>query len=506
MSSVESGRIGPKLVSSPDPRRDEDSENICYCPECGARVRLVGREPEDDGDRGTLPDWLPATSEVPTPLVPAIHAVLAAPAALPVSVAATVPGLAALPALPALPLLPVRPSFPALPLLAVRPSLPAPVDSGDDDDEPTRVVRVSADYGVASAISTETAAEKPAPEAAPGHRKPPGPIRHHAPGVDDVAPQLQAHPALVPPSPHLSSEVTPVMSTSSSVELPSHATMGTPFEDVRPSAQVPSAETAPLANDYYPQVGVQSTGPTARDVSFETDQPPVRQRRPKRTALLLTVGLGSGGAVAAGLALLMRGPSPLPKPFALATPVAAVAESPVNSTRTTILAALPATERAEPPAPAVSSERAEPKPVPAAAHEIALSESANAKTKLARATAPSTQKPKAAAADSDSTAEEKPAKGEPAAEEEPFDAREAASALDSAAERASSCRREADPSGVALVTITFAPSGRVTTATLAGPPFIGTATGSCIANTMRSAKVAAFSGKHTTVRKTVTIR
>jgi len=137
---------------------------------------------------------------------------------------------------------------------------------------------------------------------------------------------------------------------------------------------------------------------------------------------------------------------------------------------------------------------------------MASGESAIPKTRFAKATTPSTQRPKAAAADSDSAEEETPAKGGPAAEEEPFDAREAASAVDSAAERASSCRREADPSGTALVTITFAPSGRVTTATLAGPPFIGTATGSCIANTMRSAKVAAFSGKHVTVRKTVTIR
>jgi hypothetical protein len=89
---------------------------------------------------------------------------------------------------------------------------------------------------------------------------------------------------------------------------------------------------------------------------------------------------------------------------------------------------------------------------------------------------------------------------------EPFDAEAAASALEGAAGRASSCRQADDPSGVAVVTITFASSGRVTTATLAGPPFIGTATGSCIAAKMRTARIEPFSGSFVTVRKTVTIK
>lgn len=496
MNSLESGRIGPKLVSSPNLQQDENSENICYCPECGARVRLVGREPEDKGNgvRGTLPDWLPAASDRTTPPPPEVHP-LPVPAALPVSGAAIAPGLAALP------------SFPVLPSLQALLSLPAPVDGVDDDDEPTRVVRVSADYGLASVIPMEPMLEttKPAAEAESCHRKPPVPIRHHLNDADDVAPQAQAHPAFVPLVQFRPSDVTPVMATSSSVELPSHSPIAAPFEALRPPVQVPILETAPVAHDYYPpQVGA-STGPTARDVATET-LPPVRPRRTNRTALLFTVGLGSGVAVVVGLALSMRGPSPAQKQAILATPAAAIAQAPVISTA--ILAALPAPERAEPadlPAPTVSSKRAEPNRVPATAHETVLSESEKPKTKFAKATTPSTQQLKAAAADSDSAAEDKPAKGESAVEEDPFDAREAASALDSAAERASACRREADPSGTALVTITFAPSGRVTTATLAGPPFIGTATGSCIASTMRSAKVSAFSGNYVTVRKTVTI-
>jgi hypothetical protein len=55
------------------------------------------------------------------------------------------------------------------------------------------------------------------------------------------------------------------------------------------------------------------------------------------------------------------------------------------------------------------------------------------------------------------------------------------------------------------VTVTFAPSGRVTSAVVSGPPFAGTATGGCIASTMRSASVPAFSGDKVTVSKTVVI-
>jgi hypothetical protein len=77
--------------------------------------------------------------------------------------------------------------------------------------------------------------------------------------------------------------------------------------------------------------------------------------------------------------------------------------------------------------------------------------------------------------------------------------------LKSAAAQASSCRKDGDPSGTAVLTITFAESGRVTSATIQGPPFAGTATGGCIANTMRHASIPAFDGDRVTVTKTVVI-
>lgn len=88
----------------------------------------------------------------------------------------------------------------------------------------------------------------------------------------------------------------------------------------------------------------------------------------------------------------------------------------------------------------------------------------------------------------------------------PFDRGAASAALGRAANEASSCRRDGDPSGMAAVTITYSPSGRVTTATVAGPPFSGTPTGGCIAATFRKAAIPPFSGELVTVKKTVTIQ
>ncbi len=87
-----------------------------------------------------------------------------------------------------------------------------------------------------------------------------------------------------------------------------------------------------------------------------------------------------------------------------------------------------------------------------------------------------------------------------------FDPDAASWALDRAAVSAGTCRSVDDPSGVARVIVTFAPSGRVTSATVNGPPFAGTTTGGCVARFLRSATVPPFSGDHVTVAKTVVVR
>lgn len=87
-----------------------------------------------------------------------------------------------------------------------------------------------------------------------------------------------------------------------------------------------------------------------------------------------------------------------------------------------------------------------------------------------------------------------------------FDAGAAKRALGTSALVASSCRKGDDPRGTAEVIVTFAPSGRVTSANVNAAPFGGTATGGCIAATLRGAVVPPFGGDHVTVRKLVTIR
>ncbi|HTJ81587.1 MAG TPA: hypothetical protein VL400_07670 [Polyangiaceae bacterium] len=86
-----------------------------------------------------------------------------------------------------------------------------------------------------------------------------------------------------------------------------------------------------------------------------------------------------------------------------------------------------------------------------------------------------------------------------------FDKSAASAALGAAVGSASGCKQPGDPSGTARVQITFVPSGRVTTANIAGPPFAGTATGSCIARAFKSASVPPFSGDPVTVSKSVNI-
>jgi hypothetical protein len=98
-----------------------------------------------------------------------------------------------------------------------------------------------------------------------------------------------------------------------------------------------------------------------------------------------------------------------------------------------------------------------------------------------------------------------PAKPEEAAGAD-FDVSAARAALAVAAGKASGCKQPDDPGGGAKVSVTFAPSGRVTSARVTGPPFQGTPTGGCIASAFRGATVPPFGGSSVTVTKEVSIR
>jgi len=87
----------------------------------------------------------------------------------------------------------------------------------------------------------------------------------------------------------------------------------------------------------------------------------------------------------------------------------------------------------------------------------------------------------------------------------PFSKASAISALGGASGSAGACKKAGGPTGVGKVQVTFAPSGRVTSATVMGPPFAGTAVGGCVAGAFRRAKVPAFSGNPVTVSKSFAI-
>jgi hypothetical protein len=86
-----------------------------------------------------------------------------------------------------------------------------------------------------------------------------------------------------------------------------------------------------------------------------------------------------------------------------------------------------------------------------------------------------------------------------------FDATVADAAIQSAFQRAEGCRRPGDPKGMATVTLTYAPSGRITTALVSGI-FAGTSTGSCIAAALRSARIPPVAGALVTVKRSATLQ
>ncbi len=86
----------------------------------------------------------------------------------------------------------------------------------------------------------------------------------------------------------------------------------------------------------------------------------------------------------------------------------------------------------------------------------------------------------------------------------PFDEVAARNALASAAGSAAACKKADGPTGQGRAIVTFASSGRVTSAVITGA-FAGTTVGGCIARVFRGATVPAFSGGPKTVSKTFSI-
>ncbi len=85
----------------------------------------------------------------------------------------------------------------------------------------------------------------------------------------------------------------------------------------------------------------------------------------------------------------------------------------------------------------------------------------------------------------------------------PFDTARASQALSGALAVAAGCPHEGSSRRRVPVAVSFAPSGRVTTARVTGGAWAGTVTGSCVAQAFRNVSMPPFAGGSVTVLKTV---
>jgi hypothetical protein len=236
--------------------------------------------------------------------------------------------------------------------------------------------------------------------------------------------------------------------------------------------------------------------------------PPPKARRAGAAVWFVLVAAAASVLLVVGLrdhANSRRG-APEPEPAEHPPSIAAT-----TSPASTVAPTVPATVATEPaPAPIAVDTVSTGKP---SSSPSALATTSSVKSSDApKAALPEQSKAEAAPALEKPTEIQKPiapkieARPEPADPGTEFDRASAITALKAAAAEAAACRKDGDPSGTASLTITFAPSGRVTSANIQGPPFAGTPTGGCIANAMRHAHVPAFSGDRVTVNKTIVIQ
>jgi hypothetical protein len=322
----------------------------------------------------------------------------------------------------------------------------------------------------------------------------------------------------------------PTIDVSTFADEPIFSAEGPPLSagDVAATKEEESA-TVPLATSVAPSETSATRRASKPPALPATKAPAAAEKKGSSTPLVL------GAFVLAVLAVFglkqMGGETPKAAPAAQEQPAGPSPEVPKVPEQPAPVAPPPAAAAPESTA-AVTSATKPAEPAPAAAPPT---------TQVAASGTPSTQasakpgapaeKPEAVAKPAEAkpaaAAEGKPAAApetKPAAEAKPeavakpaeapqavdmggeFDKAAATAALGAAADQASGCRKEGDPSGVAVVHVTFSNAGRAMRATIEGPPFSGTATGGCIAAAMRNAKIPPYGGDRVTVTKRVIIR
>jgi hypothetical protein len=353
---------------------------------------------------------------------------------------------------------------------------------------------------------------------------------------DDFLLTLSAAPATVlgPPTIDLSTIAAPSVEQPESVPPPSEAESEPPPSSL---GSVPPAAAKKRNGSRDPQKGKKrregsrSGAPSARasarpsadpkrnqpsNASLPVAKPAEQREQPQRSGGLW-IGVGVLLALVIGAVVfkstkkeqvVAQNEAPPAQPIAPAAPV----QPAVTATAEPVATASAAPEPADAPAEKDKPAEAKPSEEKPSAEKPSTEKPSTEKPSAGGTKEPAAEPTVKAPAAAEAKPEEKPAEtsaptAEPAvAQHGPFQADAAKVALAEAAAQAAACRKGDDPAGSAAVIITFAPSGRVTSATLNGPPFAGTATGGCIASTMRRAKVPPFDGDKITVSKTIYVQ
>jgi len=288
------------------------------------------------------------------------------------------------------------------------------------------------------------------------------------PGPPPLPQRASLHPVPAPPRPSLDrTSVPPVMLPSSPFDDMGSLTPVVPFQGVR------------LTMD-------------GRLVNRADEAPPVKRSRVRTWAPLVIAAL-----LATGLASARLGRSKAPEQ-APAARIGAPAVAPAT-VEPAVLAAQPI-EPAQQPAPLPVIEAPTRAVLAVDRAEAGAPKSADEAAVVAEDTSAAEGE-----ATDDTSSSELPTPELATPELAEFSKDAALVALQHATADAQSCRQPGDPTGLARVIITFAPSGRVTAATVTGRLYAGTKTGGCIASRFRGASIPAFSGSHVTVTKNVAI-
>jgi hypothetical protein len=233
--------------------------------------------------------------------------------------------------------------------------------------------------------------------------------------------------------------------------------------------------------------------------------------------LVLSINLLPHVSRSAPIAEVPRAEAAEPK-APLVAPVGKPAEAPAVDQAPVVAKAPAVQDPAVEEAPAARAPAAAPRAVETHVAEVPAAEAPHASEAKSEATSPPKKDAppvdENAAANTEhetpapaaSVAAAEPTIAESADEAPEFDKAAALSALDDAVAGLPACNQPSAGPGTTRVAISFAPTGRVTTAILENPgPFAGTPVAGCIVTRLRGMHIPKFSGETVTLHRTVTL-